>query len=87
MVLLTFEKLVFQKSIKPHIYRKQKTVIVLFHIQRVIYVMENIYQNQLYIKRFFTKIIHVKACDVLRNEYTFPQVNMLIYSYVRIISL
>ena len=35
------------------------------------YVMAIIYQNQLYIKRFFSKIMHVKARDVLRSEYTF----------------
>ena len=61
----------FSKVNKTTHLPKQKTVNVLFHIPREINVMENIYQNQLYIKRFFTKIMHVKARDVLRGEYPF----------------
>ena len=44
----------FSKVNKTTYLPKQKTVLnVLFHIPREINVMENIYQNQLYIKRFF----------------------------------
>ena len=35
------------------------------------YVMAIINQNQLYINRFFTKIVQVKARDVMRGEYPF----------------